>query len=81
MISFVMKGVGIMGPIKETRGRPPNGLSTMDKERKIRLSSELDVNLRVACRLEGISVAEGMRIAIRMYIAEVFKRHGGNDLW
>ena len=53
---------------KRKRGRPPKDGHTMEIERKVRLTSEIDHTLRDICRRKGYTIADGIREGIRLFL-------------
>ena len=54
---------------KRKRGRPPKDGHTMEIERKVRLTAEVDHALRDICKRRGYTIADGIRESIRLFLS------------
>lgn len=60
---------------KDGRGRPISGSEEKSKELKIRIEPSLLGELTYVCRVIGISVSQGVRNAIIMFIQYCHKNY------
>ena len=61
--------------VKDTRGRPTVGSEARSLTIKFRIEPTLKDELKYACRVLGISVTEGIRRGIILFIRESHKRY------
>jgi len=59
------------------RGRPPTGYEPKSKLMKFYVEPTIYGELKMVCTMVGISVAEGIRRGIMMFINEVKKHYFG----
>lgn len=56
----------------EMRGRPTKGFLKMDVDRKVRIDSETNYLLMEKCRRLGVTVADGIREGIKLFIRQPY---------
>ena len=59
----------------ESRGRPPVGSESKSETVKFRIEPTLKDELTYACRVHGITITEGIRRGILMFIKETSRRY------